>query len=101
MEGRLVEKQITRIYVKRELLRFCTCSCLLSVLGASCETWLNVTDAALAQPLSDLSLTLESNLVFCSLLQPRKEIRTKHVRLDPSSDALGPSRGRTQTRGCI
>lgn len=77
------------------------CSCLLSVLVASCETSLKVTDAALAHPVTDLSLTLESNLVLCSFLQLRKEIRKKHVRLDPGSDALGPSRGRTQTRGCI
>lgn len=70
------------------------CGCLLSALVASWETSLKVTDAALARPAADLSLTLESNLVFCSLLQPRKEIWTKHVRLDPSSDALGRARTR-------
>lgn len=68
------------------------CGCLLAVRVASWKTSLKVTDAALAHPATDLSLTLESNLVFCSFLQPRKEIRTKHIRLDLSSDPLAAAR---------
>lgn len=96
MEGQLVVKQITIIYVKRELLSYLARvtkdarSCLLSVLVESWGTPLKVIGAALAHPVIDFSLTVGSNLVFCSLLQPRKEIRTRHVRLSSRSDALGP-----------
>lgn len=57
-----------------------------------------VTDVTLARPVTGISVTLDSNPVFCSLLQPREEIRTEHVRPDPSSDAIGPARGRTRAR---